>query len=426
MNDASDAVKPKTRTALAPEWILIGFLWFAYVLNHADRQVVYTLFPALQREFGYSNTVLGLNGALFLWVYGAFSPLAGIAGDRWSRTVLVAGSLGLWSAFTVLSGFAVNGTMLLVCRALLGISESFFMPAAYALMANAHGPSTRSRAVAIFASSQMAGVAIGGSLSGLIAERFHWRASFWVLGGIGLLFAIPLWRFLHSVPPHFHGVSAAGGATLKSFAGLFAIPSLRIVTMVASVATFGLFLVYSWLPTFLYDKFSIGLARAAFEASVYPQAGTVAGLVLGGTIADRYYGRINSARFWILLIALTAGAPCIYLVGGGSTLQATRFAAIAFGFFAGFISSNQAPAAFDVVPASQRASAVGVLNLIGATVSGFAPFLGGMARDTIGVGRLMAYTSLLYLATAALALYGIRRHFQRDHRLAQEQSNHPA
>lgn len=408
------------RAAFGPEWVLIAFLWFAYVLNHADRQVVYTLFPALQKEFGFSNTVLGLNGALFLWVYGACSPFAGIAGDRWPRTMLVAGSLALWSAITVLSGFAVNGTMLLVCRGLLGISESFFMPAAYALMANAHGPSTRSRAVAIFASSQMVGVAIGGSLSGFIAERFHWRASFWILGGVGLLFAIPLWRFLSAVPPHFHGVTAAGGATLSSFAGLFRIPSLRIITIVVSVATFGLFLVYSWLPTFLYDKFGIGLARAAFEASVYPQLGTVAGLVLGGFAGDKYYSRVKSARFWLLLIALLAGAPCIYLVGGGGTLAATRIAAISFGFFAGFISSNQAPAAFDVVPASQRASAIGVLNVIGATVSGFAPFLGGMARDTIGVGRLMAYTSLVYLATAGLALYGIRRHFMRDHGKAQE------
>lgn len=409
----------KPRAALAPEWVLIAFLWFAYVLNHADRQVVYTLFPSLQREFGFSNTVLGLNGALFLWVYGAFSPLAGIAGDRWSRALLVAGSLGLWSAITVLSGFSLNGTMLLICRGLLGISESFFMPAAYALMANAHGPATRSRAVAIFASSQMAGVAIGGSLSGFIAERLHWRASFWILGAIGIVFALPLWRFLSKVPPHFHGVTIAEGASLTSFLHLCRIPSLRIITIVISVATFGLFLVYSWLPTFLYDKFQLGVARAAFEASVYPQLGTIAGLLVGGLLADRFYSRIQSVRFALLMVALLAGAPCIYLVGGGASLLATRLAAMAFGFFAGFISSNQAPAAFDVVPPAQRATAVGVLNVIGATVSGFAPFLGGMARDTIGVGSLMAYTALLYIATAALALYGIRRHFPRDHSSAQ-------
>jgi len=192
---------------LAPEWTLIAFLWFAYVLNHADRQVVYTLFPALQKAFGYSDTVLGLTGALFLWIYGVFSPIAGILGDRWSRPKIVVGSLVLWSTFTILSGLAPNGTALLACRAFLGISESFFMPAAFVLMANAHGPGTRSRAVAVFGTSQMVGVALGGSLSGLIAQRLNWRVSFWLLGSCGLLFAIPLWRFLHSLPPHFNGNS---------------------------------------------------------------------------------------------------------------------------------------------------------------------------------------------------------------------------
>src|SRR5713101_4904369 len=112
---------------------------------HADRQVVYTLFPALQKDFGFSDAALGLTGALFLWIYGLASPLAGILGDRWSKTNLVVGSLAIWSTFTILSGLAPNGPALLVCRGLLGVSESLFMPAV-ALIANAHGPETRSRA----------------------------------------------------------------------------------------------------------------------------------------------------------------------------------------------------------------------------------------------------------------------------------------
>ena len=146
------------RRRLRPEWALIGFLWCCYTLNHADRQVVYTLFPALQKEFGYSDAVVGLTGALFLWVYGLCSPVAGILGDRFSKTRLIVGSLAIWSAFTVLSGFSPNGAFLLVCRGLLGVSECMFMPAAYALMAAAHGPETRSRAIAVFATSQMMGV----------------------------------------------------------------------------------------------------------------------------------------------------------------------------------------------------------------------------------------------------------------------------
>src|SRR5438094_10303514 len=95
---------------LNPAWLLIAFLWFAYVLNQADRQVVYTLFPALQKEVGYSDAVVGLTGAVFLWVYGLWSPLAGVLGDRYSNRVLVTASIGIGRMSTVLSGLSPNGT----------------------------------------------------------------------------------------------------------------------------------------------------------------------------------------------------------------------------------------------------------------------------------------------------------------------------
>jgi len=404
-------------------WLLIGFFWFSYLLNHADRQIVYTLFPALQKEFGYSDAVVGLVGALFLWVYGLCSPLAGILGDRISKPVVITASIGLWSSFTALSGLSPNGAFLLTCRALLGVSESMFMPAAYALMANAHGPKTRSRAISIFGTSQLVGVALGGSLSGYVAERYNWRISFLALGLIGILFAGPMWIFLRSLPERFVHVPVdrrIQQATVRSFFALFRIPTLRIVTAFASIATFGLFLVYTWLPTFLYDKFGLGLAKAGFEASVYPQIGTALGLVAGGAIADRWYKRTNAGRFWVVSAGFLLGAPSIFWLGAAPTLVLTRVAAIAFGFGVGFITGNQAACAFDVVPASLRASTTGMLNLIGATVAGFAPFLGGLSRKTIGVNRLMTFSALLFLASGVFVIYGTRRHFAVDHRLAGE------
>jgi hypothetical protein len=72
------------------------------------------------------------------------------------------------------------------------------------------------------------------------------------------------------------------------------------------------------------------------------------------------------------------------------------------------------------VPAHLRASAVGVLNLLGALVSGCAPFFGGLARKTIGVGRLMSLTSVVYGATAVFVIYVTLRHFARDHARSQD------
>jgi predicted MFS family arabinose efflux permease len=286
-------------------------------------------------------------------------------------------------------------------------------------MAAAHPPQSRSRAIAIFGTSQLLGVAVGGSLSAFVAERLNWRASFWILGAAGILFSLPLRRFFRHLPKSFQETSTPQNARIRAFLELFRIPSLRIVTLFVSIATFGLFLVWSWLPTFLYDKFHLGLARAGFEASVYSPVGTALGLLAGGALADRNYSRTHASRFWVIIVAFFAAAPCIFFLGASLTLGATRVAAIAFGFFSGWISGNQAAAAFDVVPASVRASAVGVLNLLGATVSGFAPFLGGVVRRNFGVGRLMGFTGGLYLVTGFVVVYGTVRHFARDHGRAQ-------
>jgi predicted MFS family arabinose efflux permease len=228
------------------------------------------------------------------------------------------------------------------------------------------------------------------------------------------------------VPASFERSAAAREAPdFRSFLDLFRIPTLRVVLVFVSMGTFALFLVYTWLPTFLYDKFSLGMARAGFEASVYPQIGTALGLITGGWLADRLYRRVKAARYWVVALAFAGAAPCLYLTAISSTLSATRLAVMGFGFFKGFTAANQAAAAFDVVPQALRATSIGVLNFVGAGVSGFAPFLGGLARRTIGVERVMSFTASLFVGTGLLVVYGTLRHFRRDHERAQREEPQP-
>jgi MFS family permease len=108
-------------------------------------------------------------------------------------------------------------------------------------------------------------------------------------------------------------------------------------------------------------------------------------------------------------------APCLHALGSADSLTATRLAALGFGLFSGFFMANIFPSAFEVVPADTRASAVGVLNLCGAVVSGFAVLFGGIWKQTVGMERLLSYTALLYLLGALLLIAGIQLLFQRDY-----------
>src|SRR5262245_15229646 len=171
-------------------------MWFAYFLNYCDRQAVFSMFPVLKSDLGFSDHQLGLVGAYFLWVYGVGSFFAGQIGDKFSKRRLIVSSLALWSLITLATGLAKSPNMLLALRALMGISEALFMPAAIALTANAFPPNTRSRAIAALTTAQILGNVGGGWFGGWMADAGHWRTAFFALGALGLIFAFPYFAFL--------------------------------------------------------------------------------------------------------------------------------------------------------------------------------------------------------------------------------------
>jgi len=395
-------------------WLLVGFMWVAYVLNYTDRQVIFSIFPILKSELKFTDTELGLTGSIFLWVYALCSPIAGQIGDRFPKRILVVLSLVLWSGVTFLTGWSGSARMLLICRALVGVTESMFVPAAMALTASAHAPGTRSRAVALLASAQLGGIVMGGWYGGFIAERFHWRMAFYSLGLIGICYAVPYLSFLRGIPEETQAKTGRVGKGL-AISALIRVPSFRFMCVAFPAFTFALWLLYTWLPNFLYEKFSLSLANAGLTATVYLQGATLIGMLCGGTLADWLYRKIKAARLWLVCAGMFLCAPCIHFIGSTNSLFLTNVAAAAFGLFSGFCMANFIVSSFEVTPAHTHASAVGVLNLIGAFIAGFAALLGGAWKQTLGIHNLMSCGALATLLGALLLVYSIRRHFQKDY-----------
>jgi MFS family permease len=397
-----------------PATLLVAFMWGAYFLNYCDRQAVFAMFPALKTDLNLTDTQLGLTGSIFLWVYGIGCPLAGQLADRFSKRLLVVFSLVVWSLVTIATGFATSAFMLLALRAAMGVSESLYMPAAIALTANAHAPEKRSRAIAALTTAQIIGTIGGAWFGGWMAQRGQWREAFFILGGIGLLYAIPYFAFLRGVKEDAQVETKKAVAGL-AVASLVRVPTFLVLCVAFPIFVFGLWLIYGWLPSFLHDKFSLDLADAAFSATAFLQGATLIGMLGGGFLADRLYRTTKAARLWLLAASLLLCAPCLHALGSSETLAATRLAAMGFGLFSGFLMGNIFPAAFEIVPADTRASAVGLLNFCGALVSGFAPLLGGMWKRTIGIEALLSATAGAYLVGAVLVVAGIKFLFPRDY-----------
>lgn len=393
---------------------LIAFMWVAYFLNYCDRQAVFSMFPSLKVDLAMSDQQLGLVGAVFLWVYAIGCPISGYLGDRFSKRLLVVLSLVVWSLVTIGTGLVASGAMLLTMRAAMGVSESLYMSSAIALTASAYPAARRSRAVSLLMTGQIAGTVAGSWFGGWMADRGQWREAFFILGAVGVLYALPYFTFLRRVeePPADKASTTAG----LTFAALIRSRTFLLLCLVFPVFVFGIWLLYGWFPNFLHDKFHLNQADAAFNATVFLQTATFVGVISGGMIADALCRRTQAARFWLLATGLTLAAPCIHALGNSDSLLVTRFAATGFGLFSGLFIANIFPAAFDVVPAAARASAVGLLNFCGGIMSGFATLFGGMWKKTLGIDRLLSITAVAYFAVAAALIIGIIGWFARDHR----------
>ena len=391
---------------------LVAFMWFAYVLNYCDRQAVVSMVPSLKADLKMTDQELGLVGAMFLWVYAFGCPISGYLGDRFSKRLLVVFSLVVWSIVTIGTGLLASGAMLLVMRAAMGVSESLYMSSAVALTASAYPAARRSRAVSMLMTGQIAGTVAGSWFGGWMADRGQWREAFFALGAVGVLYALPYFAFLRRVEePQADKGSTTAGIT---FTALARSRTFLLLCVVFPVFVFGIWLLYGWLPAFLHDKFSLNQAGAAFNATVFLQTATFIGVISGGMIADALFNRTKAARFWLMVTGLALSAPCIHLLGNSDTLLVTRIAATGFGLFSGLFIANIFPAAFDVVSADARATAVGVLNFFGAIMSGFATLFGGMWKQTLGIDRLLSMTAIAYLVAGAALIIGIKFLFPRD------------
>ena len=181
-------------------WATVAFLWFAFLLNYLDRQVVFSIFPVLRTDLGFSERQLGLVGAVFIWVYSVCTPFSGRLADVVRRDRLIVSSLVLWSIATLGTGLSTSAPVFLFWRGVMGVTESLYMPAALATIAVLHPGATRSKALAIHSSAQFAGIIAGGWYGGWTADHVGWRPGFTILAVAGTAYGIVLWRVFRRMP----------------------------------------------------------------------------------------------------------------------------------------------------------------------------------------------------------------------------------
>ena len=395
-------------------------LWVVGVLNYADRQAIFSVFPLLQTRLHLSLAELGLIGSSFAWVYGLAAPFAGYVVDRIKRTTAIVGGLELWSWVCAATALTSRLPGLMALRSLMATGESFYFPAALSLMSDYHGPRTRSRALGLHQTSVYVGTIVGGFAAGWIAERYDWRWPFVCFGAAGVLFGIVLSRFLvepargqsgaSSAQPSMHSVTGLEPMGFIAFIR-FALRSPEVVLLLSAFAcaNFVAVVLLVWMPSYLYRSFHMDLATSGLTATALAQTGSMAGTVVGGWLADLLVRSRANGRILVQAGGVLCGAPFVFFCCQTRLITVLIVSLALWGFFKGLYDANLFASLFDAVPASARGAAAGWMNTVGWMCGGgLAPVLVGVLAGRHGLGPAMALVSVVYLAAAALLLAASR------------------
>jgi MFS family permease len=387
-------------------WAVVALLWPVALLNYLDRQMIATVRASIRADIPSiaNDQEFGTLMALFMWVYALCSPVGGFIADKFNRRWTVIGSLLVWSLVTWLTGHAHSYNEMKIYRALMGLSEAFYIPAALALIADFHTGVTRARAVGIHQTGIYAGLALGG-IGGYIADRSSWRNCFVWFGAAGLAYAALLMFALRDVKQEATAAEKRSVTVMQTLRALGSQPAFWILVIYFTLPAISGWVTKNWLPTFLADTFHLKQGPAGMSATGYIQLASLGGVVLGGVVADEWMRRTNRGRIFTSALGVLLLVPALLMLGGAWSLPAAIAAMILFGIGWGFYDCNNMPILCQFARPEHRATGYGFMNLVSIGIGGAATVVLGWMRDhRIGFCTAFAVAAVLALASAALIL----------------------
>jgi MFS family permease len=372
-------------TTLRYAWLVVALLFPVALLNYLDRQMLATMKASMVADIpSIANRAdWGLILGGFKWTYAVLSPFGGFVADRLGKRYVIAASLFVWSAVTWYTGHVTSFHELMTARALMGISEAFYIPAALALIADFHPGGTRSKAVGVHQTGIYLGQILGG-FAGYAAESpdHGWRWVFSTCGLIGVVYAVPLLLLLKN-PPQAAAERAAAraegaGGVLR---GLLGNRNFLLLVIYFTLPAIAGWVVRDWMPDILREKFHLGQGKAGVSAILYVQIASLVGALVGGALADRWMQATQRGRIFTSAIGMVMFLPALFSVGNAGSLGVAIAGLVVFGLGWGFFDCNNMPILCQIARPEWRATGYGIMNLVSISCGGFGDWAFGALRD---------------------------------------------
>lgn len=396
-------------------WIVVALLWGVALLNYMDRQMLSTMKDSMQIDITelQSAANFGRLMAVFLWIYGLMSPVAGLIADRLNRKWLIVCSLFVWSAVTYLMGIADTFNQVFWLRALMGISEALYIPAGLSLIADYHTGRSRSLAVGIHMTGLYTGQAIGG-FGATVAAAFSWHTTFHWFGIIGIAYAIILMLFLRDkksepvTPVQSTNTEEQKVNIFQSLRMLFSNIAFWVILLYFAAPSLPGWATKNWLPTLFAENLNLPMSQAGPLSTITIAVSSFIGVLIGGLLSDKWVQRNLRGRIYTGAIGLGLTIPSLLLLGFGHSLVAVVGAGLLFGIGYGIFDANNMPILCQFVSAKQRATAYGVMNMTGVFAGAAITDLLGQWGDGGNLGMGFAMLAIVVAVALCAQLYFLR------------------
>ncbi len=397
------------------KWEVLALLWVAYLLNQGDRQVFNSVLPLIRDSLSLTDTSVSLIAVFFNLFYAAMVPIGGWMGDRFSRKWVCTLSILFWSVATMFTGLANGVFLLILTRSVAtGGGEAFFGPANYSLLGQYH-TDTRARAMSIHQTSYYVGVILAGWLAGYIGDHLGWQSAFYIFGGAGVLWAaVMAWR-LKDRPEAKGEVAPAKPSIWDGFKTVFTTPTALMVTIGFCGFIFVITGYMTWVPTFLQENFGQNGAQAGLNSMLWTYVAAFIGVLLAGTLSDRWAAKDPKKRMIIQGAGLILGAAFLPFMGSVSNIWILYLCFAGWGFFRAFFDANIYAALYDVTPEHLHASCSSAMIMTGFAVGATAPYILALIKQSTGsLNATFPILGLIWLLCGAACLWVSYKYYNRD------------
>ena len=388
-------------------WLVVGMLWFVAILNYLDRQMLSTMRPFMMEDISelISAANFGRLMAIFLWIYAFMSPVSGMIADALNRKWLIVISLFVWSGVTLAMGYAQNMDQLYILRAIMGISEAFYVPAGLSLIADYHQGKTRSLAIGFHTSGIYLGQALGG-FGATIAGSNSWQFTFQIFGMIGIAYCIILVMFLREKKTYTVNTEKKKtfkeeiSLAIKGLSILFSNISFWVIMFYFSAPSLPGWATKNWLPTLFSESLNMGMEKAGPLSTMTMAFASLIGVLIGGFLSDRWVQRNMKGRIFTGVIGLALTIPALFLIGYGHGLIMIVAGAVCFGLGFGIFDVNSMPILCQFVSSRYRATGYGLMNLAGISA-------GAVITNELGKALDAGYMNTVFAAMIAAVVLAI-------------------